>query len=158
MFSYHHFTESGLIGFPIPQTIPYDFSLTQATAGLFIVFTVGGAWNAGRAFLMRGASFLFSTQVSESSLACSNICYNSSARNRIRGVQEGRCPKSTQYRQRHRTRKASAMSALCSFTLAHKCLKCHPRTFRRVPCRDDVLFWLYAYLIRIGWGYMLTSF
>jgi hypothetical protein len=51
-------TELGLIVFPIPQTIPYGVSLTQATAGLFLVFTIGGACNAGRAFLMRmsGAS------------------------------------------------------------------------------------------------------
>jgi hypothetical protein len=36
-----------------PQTIPYGISLTQATAGLLLVFTVGGVCNAGRAFLMR---------------------------------------------------------------------------------------------------------
>ncbi len=36
-----------------PQTIPYGIPLTQATAGLLLVFTVGGACNAGRAFLMR---------------------------------------------------------------------------------------------------------
>jgi hypothetical protein len=36
-----------------PQTIPYGITLTQATAGLLLVFTVGGACNAGRAFLMR---------------------------------------------------------------------------------------------------------
>ncbi|KAH9055376.1 P-loop containing nucleoside triphosphate hydrolase protein [Lactarius vividus] len=34
-------------------TIPYGISLTQATAGLLLVFTIGGACNAGRAFLMR---------------------------------------------------------------------------------------------------------
>lgn len=34
-------------------TIPYGFSLTQATAGLLLVFTMRGAYNAGRAFLMR---------------------------------------------------------------------------------------------------------
>ncbi|KAI0301675.1 P-loop containing nucleoside triphosphate hydrolase protein [Multifurca ochricompacta] len=34
-------------------TIPYGLSLTQATAGLLLVFTIGGACNAGRAFLMR---------------------------------------------------------------------------------------------------------
>ncbi|KAI9452277.1 P-loop containing nucleoside triphosphate hydrolase protein [Lactarius psammicola] len=34
-------------------TIPYGVSLTQATAGLLLVFTIGGACNAGRAFLMR---------------------------------------------------------------------------------------------------------
>ncbi|KAI0288713.1 P-loop containing nucleoside triphosphate hydrolase protein [Russula brevipes] len=34
-------------------TIPYGFSLTQATVGLLLVFTIGGACNAGRAFLMR---------------------------------------------------------------------------------------------------------
>ena len=41
-----------------PQTIPYGISLTQATAGLLLIFTIGGACNAGRAFLMRmsGAS------------------------------------------------------------------------------------------------------
>jgi hypothetical protein len=38
---------------PEPQTIPYGLSLTQATAGLLLVFTIGGACNAGRAFLMR---------------------------------------------------------------------------------------------------------
>jgi putative ABC transport system ATP-binding protein len=54
----NHGTELGFIVFPIPQTIPYGVSLTQATAGLFLVFTIGGACNAGRAFLMRmsGAS------------------------------------------------------------------------------------------------------
>ena len=48
----------GLIVSTHPQTIPYGFSLTQATAGLFLVFTIGGVCNAGRAFLMRmsGAS------------------------------------------------------------------------------------------------------
>jgi hypothetical protein len=46
------------IVYPHPQTIPYGFSLTQATAGLLLVFTMRGAYNAGRAFLMRmsGAS------------------------------------------------------------------------------------------------------
>ncbi|KAH9066008.1 P-loop containing nucleoside triphosphate hydrolase protein [Lactarius deliciosus] len=34
-------------------TIPYGISLTQATAGILLVFTIGGACNAGRAFLMR---------------------------------------------------------------------------------------------------------
>ncbi|KAI0276183.1 P-loop containing nucleoside triphosphate hydrolase protein [Russula aff. rugulosa BPL654] len=34
-------------------TIPYGISLTQATAGLLLVFTIGGVCNAGRAFLMR---------------------------------------------------------------------------------------------------------
>ena len=33
--------------------IPYGLSLTQATVGLLLVFTIGGACNAGRAFLMR---------------------------------------------------------------------------------------------------------
>jgi hypothetical protein len=42
-----------LIDSPNPQTIPYGVSLTQATAGLLLVFTIGGACNAGRAFLMR---------------------------------------------------------------------------------------------------------
>jgi hypothetical protein len=37
----------------VPQTIPYGITLTQATAGLLLVFTIGGACNAGRAFLMR---------------------------------------------------------------------------------------------------------
>jgi hypothetical protein len=36
-----------------PQTITYGFSLTQASAGFFLVFTIGGTCNAGRAFLMR---------------------------------------------------------------------------------------------------------
>lgn len=36
-----------------PQTIPYGISLTQATAGLLLIFTIGGACNALRAFLMR---------------------------------------------------------------------------------------------------------
>jgi hypothetical protein len=41
-----------------PQTIPYGITLTQATVGLLLVFTVGGVCNAGRAFLIRmsGAS------------------------------------------------------------------------------------------------------
>jgi hypothetical protein len=38
---------------PDSQTIPYGLSLTQATAGLLLVFTIGGACNAGRAFLIR---------------------------------------------------------------------------------------------------------
>jgi hypothetical protein len=38
---------------PAPQTIPHGLSLTQATAGLLLVFTIGGVCNAGRAFLMR---------------------------------------------------------------------------------------------------------
>ena len=36
-----------------PQTIPYGITLTQATVGLLLVFTIGGACNAGRAFLIR---------------------------------------------------------------------------------------------------------
>jgi hypothetical protein len=35
------------------QTIPYGITLTQATVGLLLVFTIGGACNAGRAFLIR---------------------------------------------------------------------------------------------------------
>ena len=38
---------------PALQTIPHGLSLTQATAGLLLVFTIGGACNATRAFLMR---------------------------------------------------------------------------------------------------------
>ncbi|KAI0260168.1 P-loop containing nucleoside triphosphate hydrolase protein [Gloeopeniophorella convolvens] len=34
-------------------TIPYGLSLTQASIGLLLVFTIGGVCNAGRAFLMR---------------------------------------------------------------------------------------------------------
>ncbi|KAI0067647.1 hypothetical protein BV25DRAFT_1819042 [Artomyces pyxidatus] len=34
-------------------TIPYGLTLTQASACLLLVFTIGGAANAGRAFLMR---------------------------------------------------------------------------------------------------------
>ncbi|KAH9957683.1 P-loop containing nucleoside triphosphate hydrolase protein [Russula dissimulans] len=34
-------------------TIPYGLSFTQASAGLLLVFTIGGVCNAGRAFLMR---------------------------------------------------------------------------------------------------------
>ena len=54
--------------------IPYGIALTQATVGL-LVFTIGGACNAGRAFLIRmsGESHFFfaysmifiSTQVNE---------------------------------------------------------------------------------------------
>ena len=36
-----------------PQTIPYGITLTQATVGLLLVFTIGGACNAGRSFLIR---------------------------------------------------------------------------------------------------------
>ena len=42
-----------LTNHPAPQTIPHGLSLTQATAGLLLVFTIGGVCNAGRAFLMR---------------------------------------------------------------------------------------------------------
>jgi hypothetical protein len=42
-----------LMNHPAPQTIPHGLSLTQATAGLLLVFTIGGVCNAGRAFLMR---------------------------------------------------------------------------------------------------------
>ncbi|KAH9985450.1 P-loop containing nucleoside triphosphate hydrolase protein [Russula vinacea] len=34
-------------------TIPYGITLTQAAVGILLVFTVGGACNAGRAFLIR---------------------------------------------------------------------------------------------------------
>jgi ABC-type multidrug transport system fused ATPase/permease subunit len=54
-----------------PQTIPYGFSLTQATAGLLLVFTIGGVCNAGRAFLMRMSGelhFLFHRNTT------SNLC------------------------------------------------------------------------------------
>lgn len=35
------------------QAIPYGFSIYEASAILFVVFTIGGAANAGRAFLMK---------------------------------------------------------------------------------------------------------
>lgn len=60
--AYNHSTEVDLTVFPTPQTIPFGLSLTQATAGLLLVFTIGGACNAARAFLMRmsgASSFLF---------------------------------------------------------------------------------------------------
>jgi hypothetical protein len=96
-------TESGLIGFSIPQTIPYGVSLTQATAGLFLVFTIGGVCNAGRAFLMRmssaGASWFSLPQNTyliypHRSANCpspsrTNICCDSSPRSRIRGARGG---------------------------------------------------------------------
>lgn len=37
----------------IPQQIPYDLSLLQASGILFAIFTIGAAANTGRAILMR---------------------------------------------------------------------------------------------------------
>lgn len=41
------------MNYPALQTIPHGLSLTQAAVGLLLVFTIGGACNAARAFLMR---------------------------------------------------------------------------------------------------------
>ena len=91
---YNHDTKLNL-NVPHPQTIPYGFMLTQATVGLFLIFTISRACNMGHTFLMRISGALCSSFPLKHSSnlpprlanCClspqTNLCCNSLARSQV---------------------------------------------------------------------------
>ena len=145
----------GLIISIHPQTIPHGFSLTQATAGVSLVFLqlevlakqdtpfsctclvcrVKDFSKRPSHLVPRSANGCLSAQT--------NLYCNPLTRSWIHWMQGGRCSKSTQHWQQRRRWMVIAPSLVCILLMSQKC---YTEPFQWTPCCGDILCQPYTYI------------